>query len=297
MAYKQEYGREPMIKTGRGIPKSMCSPTMQRDKQIRDVAKNISTVHNSGGNVNAYTSPGYKIKRKNKNYLSKLTTGLTEGVAYDAKELSDAALLNYRDGLVQSRDSISEGQVFDILKKKGVFNSNAYTADPNQNYDKRNDRFDKSPLEQRRDAISGKKLTGKEKFGKTKTSTDGEGTTTYTTPYSTPGTPGGKFMGKDYVPSEKERIAANIRKAKLGNKGTVETKIFTPKLAGIKPLAISFDTELSKVPLSRKKGDEPFEPIHGQSGLKTFKRGLKKPKGFFTGGNQRDTWSGSGCLI
>ena len=96
-----------------------------------------------------------------------------------------------------------------------------------------------SPLTQR-DAISGKKLTGKEDFGNTTKSIDSEGMTTYTTPYSTegtPGTPGGKFMGKDYVPSEKVRIAANKRKATLGTKGTkgtVERKTYLGKTAGVK---------------------------------------------------------------
>ena len=108
-----------------------------------------------------------------------------------------------------------------------------------------------SPAMQK-DSISGKKLTGKEDFGNTTKSTDSEGMTTYTTPYSTKGTPGGttggKFMGKDYVPSEKVRIAANKRKATLetkgtkGTKGTVERKIFQAPMAGIKPVPYKNDT-------------------------------------------------------
>lgn len=102
-----------------------------------------------------------------------------------------------------------------------------------------------SPATQK-DAISGKKLTGKEDFGNTTKSTDSEGTTTYTTPYSTKGTPGGtpggKFMGKDYVPSEKVRIAANKRKATLGTKGTVEAKIFKAPTTGIKPVPYKNNT-------------------------------------------------------
>ena len=295
--FKMNPGRGPMKKTGRGIPETMCSPATHKNKHIRDIAKNVATVHNSGGNVNAYTSPGSKYKSKNKNYIGKKTSGITAGAAYDATELSDAALLNYGDGLIKSRDSISSKQVYDILKSKGRFNSNAYTADPNQNYDQRNDFWDESPLEQARDAISGKKLTGKEDFGNTKKSIDSEGNTVYTTPYSTKGTPGtaNKMPDADWTKLVAERKAkgkgpinppgsrGSVTKGTKGTSGSVVSKTFTAKPASIKPLAISFDNELSKVPLSRKKGDVPFEPIHGQSGLKTFERGLKKPKGFFSG--------------
>lgn len=295
--FKMNPGRGPMKKTGRGIPETMCSPAMQKNKQIRDIAENVATVHNSGGNVNAYTSPGWKRKYKSKSHLGKASIGQTEGAAYDATELSDAAILNYRDGLTRSRDSISSKQVYDILKNKGAFNSNAYTADPNQNYDRRNDSYDKTPLNQLRDAISGKKLTGKEDFGKTTKSTDSDGTITYTTPYSTKGNPGtanqmpdadwkklvAKRKSEGKGPINPPGSRGSVTKGTLGSKGTIEMKIWKSKMAGIKPVPYKNDLELSKVPLSRRKGDVPFEPIHGQSGLKKFKKGIKKPKSFFIG--------------
>ena len=109
---------------------------------------------------------------------------------------------------------------------------------------------------QRRDAISGKKLTGKEDFGKTTTSTDGEGTTTYTTPYSTKGTPGtadqmsndawtklvAKRKAEGKGPINPPGSRGTVTKGTLGTKGTVETKIFTPKPAGIQPVPYKNDT-------------------------------------------------------
>ena len=97
-----------------------------------------------------------------------------------------------------------------------------------------------SPVMQR-DAISGRKLTGKEDFGKTTTSTDSEGMTTYTTPYSTKGTPGGPSGGIDLGPNfkptkEQTRIANERIKGTKGTSGNVETKIFQPTMAGIKPV-------------------------------------------------------------
>lgn len=105
-----------------------------------------------------------------------------------------------------------------------------------------------SPAQQRKDAVTGEKVPKGAKFGKTTETIDEYGNTVYTTPYSKEGTPGGKFMGKDYVPSEKERIAANKRKAELGIKGTVRHKRVNLKPAGIKPPEAKIEGEIIQPP-------------------------------------------------
>ena len=112
-----------------------------------------------------------------------------------------------------------------------------------------------SPAMQK-DAISGKKLTGKEDFGNTTKSTDSEGYTTYTTPYSTKGTPGtaDQMPDADWTKLVAERKAkgkgpinppgskGSVTKGTLGTKGTVERKTFQAPMAGIKPVPYKNDT-------------------------------------------------------
>ena len=68
-------------------------------------------IYESGGNVNAYTSSGWRQKVKSKNYIGKKTIGQTQGAAYDASEINNAAIMNYKDGLMRSRDSVSTKQI------------------------------------------------------------------------------------------------------------------------------------------------------------------------------------------
>jgi hypothetical protein len=289
MAYQQNPGRGPMQKTGRSIPKSMCSPATQRDSQINDIAANVAAVHNSGGNVNAYTSPGWKRKQKNKNYIGKKTIGQKQGAAYDASEINNAAIMNYKDGLMRSRDSVSTKQIKRHLKEFGEFNSNNYLKS-GETYDKRNDSYDSSPAQQRKDAISGKPVPKDAVFSRSSYSFSDDGSMTISTPYSTKGTKGGKTTGKDlgpnFKPTKEQTRRANerVKKGKAGVSGTVSRTIKTGKPAGIKPVSsVTVPEKLMPTKITPTRGSKVFEPIHGQSGLERYESGLKKVPGFFNG--------------
>jgi len=310
--FKMNPGRGQMQKTGRGIPQNMCSPVQQSKKQIREASKNIAAVHNAGGNVTGYTSKGSKRKYNSSAYVGKVTKGKKPGVAYDASEINNAAIMNYFDGLGRSRDSISPGQVEKLLRKNGTFNSNDY-FDSGETYEKRNDAYDKivglaseSPLEQT-DAISGKKVPANAIFGKTKTSVDELGRTVYTNSYETPGTPGspgGPNPSKPDMPDPdwikfKKNETPEHKAERLGRKGTsgtIERRISNPKMAGIKPLDIKVEKEIIKHKVTPTRGDTPFKPIHGQVGLDSFTRGVKKGKSWlFSGGNGGNGGFKPGC--
>jgi len=291
MAYQQNPGRGPMQKTGRNIPKTMCSPATQKRSQINDIAANVASVHNSGGNVNAYTSPGWKQKVKSKNYIGKKTIGQTQGAAYDANEINNAALMNYGEGLMRSRDSISTKQVVKHLKDFGKFNSNEYLKS-GEIYDNTNDSNDSSPAQQRRDAISGRKIPEGVTFEKTKKSTDDFGATVYSTDYSKGG-PNGIDLGPDFKPTKEQTRRANKRKA---ISGTVQNKIYSGKTAGIKPVSsVTVPEKLTPTKITPTRGSKVFEPIHGQSGLEKIDRGIKKVPGFFNGRSTRSSGF-KGCL-
>jgi hypothetical protein len=295
MAYQQNPGRGPMMKTGRNIPKSMCSPATQRTSQINDIAANVATVHNSGGNVNAYTSPGWKRKVKSKKHIGKKTIGQTQGAAYDANEINNAALMNYKDGLMRSRDSVSTKQVTDHLKKFGKFNSNEYLKS-GETYDKRNDSYDSSPAQQRRDAISGKLVPKDAVFSRSTYSFSDDGSMTKSTPYSTKGTPGtaNQMPNAEWKKLVAERKAegkgpinppgskGSVTKGKPGISGTVSRTIKTGKPAGIKPVSsVTVPEKLMPTKITPTRGSKVFEPIHGQSGMKRIDKGIKKVPGFF----------------
>ncbi len=96
-----------------------------------------------------------------------------------------------------------------------------------------------SPVMQARDVISGRKIPEGVTFGETKKSIDDFGATAYTTSYSKKGTKGGPSgidLGPDFKPTKEQTRKANERRRTKGISGTVEQKIYSGKMAGIKPV-------------------------------------------------------------
>lgn len=149
-----------------------------------------------------------------------------------------------------------------------------------------------SPAMQRKDAVSGKVIPENATFGKQKISVNKAGDTTYTIPYTTPGTPGSpggpkpgqpKMPDSDWIKFKKnetpeEKKERKGREGKKGGKGTYEFTLQATKPAGIKPVASKFETpslDLSK-PTPPPKLETSYDEGTSKTGInKKVKKAVK----------------------